>query len=516
MFNLVLSSFFSMYTVWKLAVFSSEVGTDISSRLYKYYMTQNWLYYTKESSAQLTKQVSTESSRVAQGIIEPLLQMNAKLIVALIILIAIIIFNPSIALVGILIFIISYYILFKIVRKKLHDNGEIISKVMTKRFKLLNEGLGGIKDLIIYNRINHYIEQFIFVNKEFAKARGANIAYAQVPRYFIELVAFASVISLILFLLKSNSEGIQVILPVLSVYALAALKLLPSLQQVYSGFAQVKGNLSAFESIRNDLDKSKDLYVDCNVEIDRNLEKIKFSEELCLKDVIFSYDGKKTIFKKLNIEIKCENIVGFTGPSGSGKSTLIDILLGLIYPDSGNIYLDSKKLNKSEIKSFQKMVGFVPQSIFLAEGTIAENIAFGISPSEIEYSKINKAIKLAQLDEFVNCLEKKCNTQVGERGVQLSGGQRQRIGIARALYNDPEIIVFDESTSSLDGNTEKLIMDSIHRLSNNKTIIMIAHRLETIKNCDVIFYIEDGQLIDKGTYSYLKNNNESFKRMISK
>ena len=216
---------------------------------------------------------------------------------------------------------------------------------------------------------------------------------------------------------------------------------------------------------------------------------------------------------QLSMTIPANSVIGVVGPSGAGKSTLIDIFLGLIEPQEGQLIVDHTIINGQNRRSWQNSIGFVAQSIFLSEGTIAENIAFGISHDQIDLEQVQKVIKLAYLDEFIQTLNDGVNTRVGERGVQLSGGQRQRIGIARALYHKAEVIVFDEATSSLDGVTEKMIMDAIHDFSGKKTIILIAHRLKTVQKCDKIFFINNGKVADQGTYQELLENNEHFKKM---
>ena len=237
--------------------------------------------------------------------------------------------------------------------------------------------------------------------------------------------------------------------------------------------------------------------------------------EISIENVTFSYSKNDLVLNDLSLKIPARQVVGIVGPSGSGKSTLIDILLGLIQPLDGKIVVDGINLDDKNIRYWQNNIGFVAQSIFLSDCSIAENIAFGIPKEQIDFDKVSKSIQLAHLEDFVESLSDGVNTQVGERGVQLSGGQRQRIGIARSLYNEAEILIFDEATSSLDGVTEKMIMEAIHKFSGKKTIIMIAHRLKTIEKCDKIFFINRGKLIDQGKYDELIERNELFKNMAN-
>lgn len=261
------------------------------------------------------------------------------------------------------------------------------------------------------------------------------------------------------------------------------------------------------------MNQEEDLSVSSNVQCNQvfNIAKTK---NIRLNNVSFTYPNKDiSALNDININIPVNTTVGFVGESGSGKSTTIDILLGLISPTIGQLMLDNVVIDDKNRQFWQKNIGFVPQSIFLSEGSIAENIAFGLRKEDIDLDKVHNAVKLAHLESLVESLSEGVNTKVGERGVQISGGQRQRIGIARALYNQADVLVFDEATSALDGITEKVIMNAINELSGQKTIVLIAHRLKTVKNCDIIYLMEQGKVVEQGTYQQLINNNSTFKEM---
>ena len=510
--TLTASTIISMFTTWKLSLYSARVGTEIADRLYVYYMHQNWLFHANTSSAHLTKQISSEAMRVTDTIIQPLLQMNAKIVLSFFISFSILIYNPVIAISGLIIFAFSYIVLYKIVRKKLQTNGGNISLMLTERFRLMNEGFGGIKDVLLLNRQYDFVKRFQNTSIAFSNAYGSNGAISQVPRYIMELIAFGSMIGLVLFLIKVKEGDLGTILPVLSVYALAAFKLLPASQQIYSSIAQIKGNLAAFEAIKEDLFESRELQGNKNT-VDSN-KYLLVKNEIKLNNISFSYPGKDIIaVSKLNMIIPANNVVGLVGASGSGKSTTVDLLLGLLSPQVGELCIDGVLITSSNKRAWQNTIGFVPQSIFLSEGTIAENVAFGLGRDDINLKQVIAALQLANLTELVKQLPEGVNTRVGERGIQLSGGQRQRIGIARALYNEASVLVFDEATSALDGITEKIIMESIHELSGKKTIVMIAHRLKTVQKCDIIYMMDRGSVVDKGTYKELIENNPTFKEM---
>ncbi|MGP5338195.1 ABC transporter ATP-binding protein [Psychrobacter maritimus] len=509
---LTFSTVISMFTTWRLSIFGARIGTEIADRLYSYYMQQSWQFHASGSSAQLTKQVSTEAARISSQIVQPLMIMNSKLVLALFISISIVIYDPVIAILGLFIFSLAYFVLYRLVRQKLESNGQQLSEVSTQRFRLMNEGFGGIKDVLLLNRSHDFITRFHDSGKVFARAQGTNIAISQVPRYFIELIAFGAMISLVLVLIKVHSGNLGEVLPILAVYALAAFKLLPALQQIYSSLSQIKGNTAAFEAVKDDLERSFDSQKtssDTVVSTPINLKR-----SIKLRDIEFTYPGKdRPAVDGVNMGIPVNSVIGLVGSSGSGKSTLIDLLLGLLTPQQGGIYVDDIRITADNKRAWQDLLGFVPQSIFLSEGSIAENIAFGIPAKDISLKQVNKALNLANLTELVEQLPDGVNTKVGERGVQLSGGQRQRIGIARALYHEAEVLVFDEATSALDGITEKIVMDAIHEFSGQKTIIMIAHRLKTVEKCDLIYFMEHGKIIDHGTYQELVVRNVKFKEM---
>tara|TARA_R110002073_G_scaffold192387_1_gene351166 strand:+ start:9976 stop:11781 length:1806 start_codon:yes stop_codon:yes gene_type:complete len=511
---LTISTLVSMLTVWKLSMFGAHIGTELADRLYRYYMQQSWQFHASGSSAQLTKQVSTEAARISMDIIQPLMRMNAKLVLALFISISIVIYNPVIALLGLLIFSLSYFLLYSLVRKKLVDNGQKLSDISTQRFRLMNEGFGGIKDILLLSRSHDFIERFQKSGRVFARAQGANIAISQVPRYFIELITFGAMVSLVLVLLKLHSGNLGEVLPILAVYALAAFKLLPALQQIYASVTQIKGNIAAFEAVRDDLERSFETQ---NVNTGTSkLNEMSLKHSISFKDIEFSYPNKdRAAVSNVNMSIPANSVIGLvgSGSSGSGKSTLIDLLLGLLIPQQGCIYIDDVRITATNKRAWQNLLGFVPQSIFLSEGTIAENVAFGVLKKDINFQQVENALYLANLNELVEQLSDGINTKVGERGVQLSGGQRQRIGIARALYHEAEVLVFDEATSALDGITEKIVMDAIHEFSGKKTIVMIAHRLKTVEKCDLIYLMEQGKIMDSGTYKELIKNNIKFREM---
>ncbi len=506
---LITSSVISMITTWILGMFSARVGTQFADRLYAYYMKREWLFHSEINSSQLTKQIANEAIRVTDLVILPLMMLNAKSILLLFLCLGLLIYQPVLSLIILISFSSLYFIQFLLVKNILLKNGETLSRVAAERFKLMNEGFGGIRDLILLDRTKYFTDRFSDAGVRFANARGLNHVLWQVPKYFIEMLAFSILIGIIIYFIALRGSELSQILPVLSIFALAAFKLLPALQQVYASLGQIKGNIAAFNSIREDLIKSNNKLEESHV----NLQEDE-NGEILLRDIYFKYPGKNdNSLEGINVAIKQNSSLGIVGSSGSGKSTLIDILSGLIKPSSGQIIYRDQKINQTNIKDWQKQIGLVSQSIFLTENTIKRNIAFGLNEESIDDNKITTAIELASLEEFIASLPDKENTTVGERGVQLSGGQIQRIGIARALYNDAEILIFDEATSSLDGLTEKTIIESIKSLKGKKTLILVAHRINTIKFCDQIVVLENGKIVNQGTYDSLLETSPLFRDM---
>lgn len=508
---LTLAAMISMYTIWRLSMYGTRVGAELASRLFSYYMHQPWLFHASGSSSRLTNLIAQESQRVTYTIINPFMMMNAKLVMAMLMAIAVFLYNPLVACTGVLIFVSAYLLLYRLVRRRLFRNGQLLSSQQEQRFKLMSEGFGGIKDALLLGRQTIFTERFTATSSKIAKAQGTNQALSLAPRYAMELVAFGCVILLVLYLVTQHEGNLGTILPILSVYALAGFKMLPAFQQVYSSVSVIRGNMAAFEAVRADLKASGN---GGRTDSSCNQNKLYPKKETQIKNVVFSYPGKQEpALNGVDITIPVNQVIGLVGASGSGKSTAIDLLLGLIEPQQGQLLVDGVPITDDNRRAWQNSLGYVPQAIFLGDCSIRENIAFGLPPELIDDYQVKRAISMAHLDELVTELPDGLDTRVGERGIQLSGGQRQRIGIARALYYDADVLVLDEATSALDGITEKLIMDAIHDFSGMKTIIMIAHRLSTVKQCDSIIFMKQGRVEDQGTFKMLQERNSDFREM---
>ncbi|MBB3229664.1 ABC transporter ATP-binding protein [Halomonas stenophila] len=509
---LTIAAIFSVLTTWKLSLYSQQVGAELSTRLYRHYMQQDWLFHAAGSSSDLTNKLAQECRRISDNVLSPLMQINAKIFLTFFISTAIFLFNPWVALSGLALFSFIYWVLYRTVRRRLIHNGSVVSKTNRLRFKLMNEGFGGIKDTLLLGRQSEFNRRFEKSSRQLGYAKGTNMALSQAPRYLMELVAFGAVITLVLYLLITHQGNLSTILPILSVYAMAGFKLMPAFQQIYRGLATVRGNIASFTNLQDDLEASQPE----NDQGESTLRDEKWvpHHSISLENITFRYPGKREItLEDINLTIPVNGVIGLVGASGCGKSTIIDLLLGLIVPEKGQVSLDGQPLTPDRRRAWQNTLGFVPQSIFLADASIRENIAFGLPREGIDDAKVLRAAKMAHLEELLERLPEGLDTRVGERGIQLSGGQRQRIGIARALYDDAEVLVMDEATSALDGITERLVIDAIHDFSGKKTIVMVAHRLATVKSCGRIYLLEAGRVIDSGTFDELVERNATFQRM---
>lgn len=512
---LVLAAVVSTLTTWRLSLFSYSVGAELSCRLYRHYLYQPWLFHCGENSSRLINKASQEVQRVTQKIINPAMHVNARLVLVTLMSVAIFTYNPVVAGVGLLIFFASYILLYKTVRRILITHGRRISRTQAERLKLMSEGFGGIKDVLLMHRQEAFARQFDTSSRKWARGQGVTHGLGEAPRYAIELVAFGSVILLVLYLLNLYQGNLGSILPALSIYALAGFKMLPAFQKIYSGISSIRSNLAAFEEIRDDLIASRVGRPEkSRADMDPPLVPIR---EIRLQDVVFRYPDKaEPALDGLSLCLPACSMVGMVGASGGGKSTAVDLLMGLMMPESGSVTVDGVSIGGDNLARWQACISYVPQHIYLTSASIRENVAFGIEPAEIDDGRVLEVLRAAQMETLVmKDLPEGLETRVGERGVQLSGGQRQRIGIARALYHATPVLVLDEATSALDGTTERQVMEAIHAFSGTRTIIMIAHRLSTVRQCDCIYLVEKGRVIGQGTYEQLASRNEAFRILLA-
>jgi len=505
---LLVANSVNAFMVWKINYFSYHQTHRVSVRLLRGYLHRPYSFYLNQNTSELSKNILNEINRSIGGTVLPTLSVLSKLIVTIFISILLIYIDPIIAIFTTLILGVSYWLIYKYVRNKLHYIGVESSEENYQMYKTANEAMSGIKDIKLRGIEEEFVGRFNNPSFKFSTYLAQKNIMAVLPRYLLEVVAFSGIISMMIFFVSTGYSTAE-ILPIVSLYAMAGFRLLPAVQQIYSGITLIKFNLPALERLYSDLSKAPNRSYEFH-----NQDQISLSEDLKLNELSYSYSNSKDlVLNKLNLKIDANTTIGIVGSTGSGKTTLIDLMLGLISPNSGSISIDGIEINDDNVRAWQQVVGYVPQAIYLNDDTIARNIAFAVPIHQIDKELIKEASKMANLDNFVSSLPEKYNTKVGERGIRLSGGQRQRIGIARALYHNPSVIFLDEATSSLDGITENIIMEAIQNLSHKKTIIMVAHRLSTLKECDIIHMMHNGKIVDSGTYQQLIDSNQDFKKM---
>ena len=506
---LLVSNSYQAFMMWVVTNFARFQTHRLSVRLLRQYLFKPYSFFLNRNTSEMGKNVVSEVSRGVGGVLLPLLNLVSKSIISVSILILVVLIDPYTAIMAILIFGGIYTALYLSVKKLLHKIGIQTTDSATARFKIAHESMSGIKEIKLRGSENIFIDLFDIQSNLYAKNYAIRALIASIPRYFIEVIAFGGIIAIIISMLIAGKTESEVI-TLTSVYAMAGYRLLPAIQGIYGDLTNLKFNLPIFSVLANDLKENK-----YKEQVQGYSEKIDFKEKISIKDVHFSYDGNKSILNDINLSITRNDTIGFVGTTGSGKTTLIDILLGLLTPDKGSIFVDSTQIDQKNLQSWQKKIGYVPQSIFLIDDSVEKNIAFSVASDKIDKKRVVDAAKMADLHDFILTLDDDYSTSVGERGVRLSGGQLQRIGIARALYHNPEVLILDEATSSLDGATENTIMESIHGLSHKKTIIIIAHRLTTLKECDVIYLLDKGQVVASGNYQELVDNNKKFRKMAN-
>lgn len=492
--------------------FGHRVGSDLAVRMLRSYLDQPYAFFLSRNSATMTLNVLGETSGMVMGAIVPALQTAAKTLVTVFILLLLLVVDPLLAMIVAFAVGGSYLLVFVFVKRRLATIGRLSNEANRMRHKVVTEVLGGIKDLKILGRFRNYQETFSAVSGDYARYQVQNGLIIALPRYAMESIAFGGILLILLYLLSVRRD-INQALPLIALYAMAGFRLMPAIQQIFGGIAQVRFSLSSLENLHREIAELSRGPADL-VSEDRRLP-VLFEKSIELRNISFRYPGApRDAIRDASLRIAKNTTVGLVGLSGSGKSTLIDILLGLLSPSSGQLLLDGAPLARENAAAWRARLGYVPQSIFLAEDTIEKNIAFGLTDSEIDHIQVVRAARLASLHDFVESeLPDRYATQTGERGIRLSGGQRQRIGIARALYHNPDVLLFDEATSALDGMTEDAIIDAIRSLAHTRTIILIAHRFSTVRHCDVLYLIDQGRIADSGTYDELLERSEVFRRL---
>lgn len=488
--------------LWVSTKLAFMVGAELSYKVYLKTLFQPYIEHIQKNSSETIDAVTGKSNALIFNVILPALNLLASLVMMIIIFGALVWINPLVAFSSMVGFGSIYFVLILIAKDRLHTNSKLIAINASKVIKALQEGIGGIRDVLIDGSQSIYAEIYKTENIPLRKAQAANIFISQSPRYLVESLGII-LIAFIAYALTANSKGINSAIPILGAMALGAQRLLPVLQTAYASWTSVISSQASLEDTLQILDikiPSKQLL--------KNAKPIEFNDEIALKDIYFKYDqSSEWVLNGLNLTIKKGERIGIIGKSGSGKSTLVDMLMGLLTPDQGVILVDGVAINLSNLSSWQSHIAHVPQMIFLADGPLFENIAFGLPSNQIDHDRVSESACKAELCDLIESIPGKYNANVGERGVRLSGGQRQRVGLARALYKNADIIIFDEATSALDDETESAVMKSIFGIEDTITMIIIAHRISTLRGCSNIYEIDSGICHNLGGYEEMILNN---------
>ncbi len=490
-----------LFLLWTSTRLSFATGADLSVSIYRRTLYQPYVVHIARNSSEVINGITTKANGVIYSIVSPTLTLISSGILLIAILSVLLSVEPIVSLVAFGGFALFYGAIIWATRARKIQNSQRIAKESTLVIKSLQEGLGGIRDVLIDGSQATYCKIYRSADLPLRYAQGDNQFVGQSPRYVMDALGML-LISVLAYLLVQQSDGIAKAIPVLGTLALGAQRLLPVMQQAYQAWSSMQGSLASFQDTLDLLDQPLPDYAD-----QKPPEPLKFLQHIQLKHLAFRYGAQSPwILKDLNLVINRGSRVGFIGATGSGKSTLLDIVMGLLQPTEGALEIDGQPITVFNSRAWQTHIAHVPQVIYLADSTIEENIAFGVPMDSIDRDRVRWAAKQAQIDDVILEWPEKYSTFVGERGIRLSGGQRQRIGIARALYKQADVIVFDEATSALDNETEKAVMQAIEGLGAELTILIIAHRLTTLKNCTQIVELADGGVRRVGSYQEIVTN----------
>lgn len=483
--SVVVAGVLRVFLLYVINRFEQLIGTEFSAHIYRRTLYQDYATHIGHNSSEIISSIISKVNIVIKGVIIPVLELLSSSLSLFGIMFILVFIDYKIALVSFGIFGAIYWILYSFLHKKIIINSQYISSGSTNTIKALQEGLGGIRDILIDSNQEFYCKLFIQADTPYRRAISDNNFISYAPRFVIETLGLV-LISGLAYYLSQQKDGISVAIPMLGLLAMAAQRLMPAIQKIYSSVTSIKGSYYSVKDILYLLDQTISSYID-----QQQLSIVPFKKDIKLDNVWFRYNKKTPwILEEVNLTFNKGSRIGFVGETGRGKSTLLDLVMGLLSPTKGHLKIDSKIVSMNNIRLWQSHIAHVPQNIYLSDGTIEENIAFGIPADKIDAESVKKVAELANISKFIDSCAQGYKTFVGERGVRLSGGQRQRIGIARALYKSADVLIFDEATNALDVETESAIMESIEKLGKNLTIFIITHRVTTLKACDLIVELD--------------------------
>ena len=509
---LIVSISFKALTHYFILRFTHMRNYSISRRLVVSYLQQPYEWFLNRHSADLAKTVLSEVEQVILVAMLPAIHLIAHGATAVVLVILLLAVNPWLTIIMTAVLGGLYGLIYVSLRSYLLRIGTDRLHANEARFTTVQESFGGIKEVKIGGFETEFIKRFDGPANRYAKHQATAGIAGNIPRYVLEGIAFGGMFLVILFLMK-DSGGLQEALPLIGLYALASYRLLPALQQMYAHLANLRYAKPALDALHSDIQMLRN-----TAGRDQKFAHTKpllLKNRIKLEHVTYCYPGaERPSLADVSLEVRANTTVGIVGSSGAGKTTAVDVILGLLWPGTGKLLVDEIMIDAHNVRAWQRSIGYVPQQIYLSDASLAANIAFGLPEDQIDLSAVEEAARIANLHDYIIAdLPEGYATKVGERGVRLSGGQRQRIGIARALYNNPELLILDEATSALDNLTEKAVMDAVSNLAHQKTIIIIAHRLSTVRTCDEIIMLDQGRLEGKGTFEGLAEDNHRFRAM---
>ena len=481
--------------LWAQTRLGYVTSAAFSSSIYIRTLYQPYSVHVSRNSSEVISGITNKASAILEFLLKPLMNLVASSVTIVAIIITLFTINPLVALVTFLGFGLLYASIILMVKKRLAINSVVLSREYPQMVKALQEGLGGIRDVLIDGTQETYGKIFNKAQSRYNESSANNQIVGNSPRLIVEFLGIIF-ICIIAYQLVLKGDGFIAAIPTLAALALGAQRLLPALQTFYYNWTSLRGGQ---ESVEDGLQFLEQPFPEHAHKV--NPQPIKFEKFIKLENLSFSYSQEGAIvLKNLNLTLEKGKRYGFVGTTGCGKSTLLDVIMGLLIPTKGYLKIDDSIIDNHNYRSWQVILAHVPQAIYLSDTSLAENIAFGVEPDKIDMNKVREAAKKAQIAETIEALPQKYDTFVGERGIRLSGGQRQRIGIARALYKNAQVIVFDEATSALDNETELAVMDGIEQLADDLTILIVAHRVSTLKRCDKIFRMDKGEVVEEGVY----------------
>ena len=503
-----------IFSKWYQTYVQHEIWLSFHEIMFKYYLEKPYIYHLTTSSNKILEKLQVQVNAAVAGLLLPFFNLLNAISSTLLIFLVLFMVEPIVTVLLLIITSIFYFGIYKKIIKHAKVLGEIGPVYSSKAFKIIDQAFNSIKEIKIKNNGNYYLNLFHPIAKLYMNAQTNIQLYLFFPIGLLEVFAFGIALTIIMYLLANNENFLSTI-PIIGLYAISLKRILPAINSIYQQVTTYQYYKPSFDVIYEDLLESREKEYSY---LGDQKDKFFLKNNIKLENISFEHHGsnEKTL-KKISMDIPAHSIVGIAGITGSGKTTLVDMIAGLLIPDSGQILIDNKQMYGKLSRTWQNNLGYIPQSSFLANDTIINNVALGVNEKDIEINKIKEIADITQISTFIeNNLPNKYQTLVGERGIRLSGGQRQLLTIARALYSEPDILIMDEATSSLDGITEEKLIHSIRKNFRFKTIIMIAHRLSTLKECDNIFLMDKGKVIDSGSYDYLIKNNLIFKQMSGK